>query len=259
MDPRGGFEPPLTGSEPAVLPLDDRGTRARPVCTGALRFLNRARARHDADQRGSRSGASSTSSAPAASAGPKPKGAPRRRSDERPRRARARAPRATRPGSSGARRSDRARRRSSRAASRRRSRRPGTRSSSRGSAGRGSGSPSPGQCSKRRPSAVDTRACTKPTSQNSPPPSTRAAGAARERARRSRRPPATCSERHEHERQHESAERDLVGDDLVVEVDHRAGEQRGREGAPDRRHRRARPWRQAIAAKSRPVASSTAG
>ncbi len=25
VDPRGGFEPPLTGSEPAVLPLDDRG------------------------------------------------------------------------------------------------------------------------------------------------------------------------------------------------------------------------------------------
>ena len=26
MDPRGGFEPPLTESESAVLPLDDRGS-----------------------------------------------------------------------------------------------------------------------------------------------------------------------------------------------------------------------------------------
>ena len=28
LDPRGGFEPPLTDSESAVLPLDDRGSRA---------------------------------------------------------------------------------------------------------------------------------------------------------------------------------------------------------------------------------------
>ena len=30
VDPRGGFEPPYTDSESAVLPLDDRGIVQRP-------------------------------------------------------------------------------------------------------------------------------------------------------------------------------------------------------------------------------------
>ena len=51
LDPRGGFEPPLAGSEPAVLPLDDRGAESTREIVPARPRTSTGRARASAASR----------------------------------------------------------------------------------------------------------------------------------------------------------------------------------------------------------------